>query len=98
MIDTPNLRGLNNAVSFLGEKLASEINIDPIAGKGLIRLAIKDDLGESHDINIQKLRNVIQNGLKKRLERIDIENVNLIIKKLDNLVVTNQSIFTIGNF
>ncbi len=98
MIDTPFLRGLNNAVSFLGEKLAIEINIEPIAGKGLIRLAIKDDLGEAQDINIQKLRKVIKNGLKNRLEKINVENVNSVITKLDSLLISNQSLFTIGNF
>lgn len=86
-------------INILGEKLSLKIKISPPAARGLLKLAIKDEIGPFkpfNQLNYEDFKNSIENALKIRLEKLDINNPSKII---DNLIVELrkiQSIITIG--
>lgn len=86
-------------INILGEKLSLKIKISPPAARGLLKLAIKDEIGPFkpfNQLNYEDFKNSIEKALKIRLEKLDIKNPSKII---DNLIVELrkiQSIITIG--
>lgn len=86
-------------IRLLGEKIAELINISPPAARGLLRLAVIDELGPFKPIkqlNFTELKTVIQNSLKKRLIKLEIENYEIITEKLVSILIENQSLITMG--
>ncbi|MFX0024671.1 MAG: hypothetical protein ACFE9S_20355 [Candidatus Hermodarchaeota archaeon] len=84
-------------IYYLGALLSKEIGISEAASRGLIKLAIKEDIGPYKELNTMDLRDyhkVIQNSLKKRLENLNIENFKQIISLLLTEIVENQSLIT----
>ena len=64
-------------IKHLGSKLAELINISAPAGRGLIKLAIKDELGPFRPLNqvtFNEFKNTIENSLKKRLIKLEISH------------------------
>ncbi|MBD3216095.1 MAG: hypothetical protein GF311_26010 [Candidatus Lokiarchaeota archaeon] len=87
-------------ITLLAEKLASKIEMTPTATRGLIKLSIKDELGPFKPIeqlDYYDLREMINHSLKKRLEAIKVDNVDLIIKFLEKTLIENQSLITMGS-
>jgi hypothetical protein len=86
-------------IKILGNKLAEKINVSSPAGRGLIKLAIKDELGPFKPLNQLEFidfKNTIVNSLKKRLEKLEISSTNEIIDLLLDKLTKNQSLITIG--
>ena len=86
-------------INFLGDLLADHINISPPAGRGLIRLAIKDEVGPFKplkQLNYDDLKATIQNSLKKRLIKLEISNYEDILNFILNELKTNQSLITMA--
>jgi len=62
-------------IKYLGNKLAEFTTISPPGARGLIKLAIKDDLGPYkplQQVSYKELKTAIENSLKKRL--LSLEN------------------------
>jgi hypothetical protein len=86
-------------IKYLGSKLSDYINLSLPAGRGLLKLAIKDEFGPFHPINkldYNKLALVIDNSLKKRLIDLRVPDFEEIIKHLQIELKSNQSLITIA--
>ncbi|MHA1375369.1 MAG: hypothetical protein ACTSR7_13885 [Promethearchaeota archaeon] len=86
-------------IKYLGSKLSESIELSLPAARGLIKLAIKDELGPFHPIdklNLEKLVAVIQNSLRKRLLDLNIQNFEEVLKNLLDELNSNQSLITIA--
>lgn len=86
-------------IKFLADKLASRIGMSPVAARGLIKLSIKDKFGPFKPIEqltYGDLDQMIEDSLKKRLEEIEIENLEEIIRYLKTELSENQSLITMG--
>ncbi len=86
-------------IKYLGSKLSESIELSLPAGRGLIKLAIKDELGPFHPIdklNYEKLVEVIQNSLRKRLLDLNIHNFEELLENLLDELNSNQSLITIA--
>ena len=84
-------------INYLGEKLAKRIDISPLAARGLLKLAIKDELGPFETfskLSFNDLLKVIQNALKGRLEKIKVGNTDEIVKFMLNELSRSQSLLT----
>ncbi|MFX1274237.1 MAG: hypothetical protein ACFFBP_21730 [Promethearchaeota archaeon] len=85
-------------IQFLGQKLAAKIDKPLMPSKGIIRLAIKDDHGEFKNMTFDKLKYSLKNGLKKRLESINISNSDEVCNYLLKELISNQSLLTMAKF
>ena len=86
-------------IKLLGNQLAEKINVSSPAGRGLIKLAINDELGPFKPLNQLEFidfKNTIENSLKMRLEKLEISFISEIIDLLLENLTKNQSIITIG--
>lgn len=86
-------------IKLLGNKLAEKINVSSPAGRGLIKLAIKDELGPFKPLNQLEFidfKNTITNSLKIRLEKLEISSTREIIDLLLENLTKNQSLIIIG--
>ena len=86
-------------INYLGDRLSEHINITPAASRGLLKLAIKDEVGPFKPlelISFNDLKNVINNSLEKRLHKLNIENLQEIIKNLLEELTKNQSLITMS--
>jgi hypothetical protein len=87
-------------IKSLGVVLADKINISPPATRGLIKLAIKDELGPFtvvQTVNLKDMQKTINNSLKKRLVKLAIQDVEMIIESLLTHLKENQSLITMAN-
>ena len=85
-------------IHHLGYILSENIGISAAASRGLIKLAIKDELGPFIPLNLLKLpdyQKVISNTLKRRLVAIKVSNPDSIIDLLKIELIENQSLITI---
>ncbi|MBD3255878.1 MAG: hypothetical protein GF383_12350 [Candidatus Lokiarchaeota archaeon] len=86
-------------INFLGGLISKNLDISPPAGRGLIKLAIKDELGPFSDhlkMSIEKYVIVIKNSLKIRLHALKIKNSSSITKFLIDKLIKSQSLLTLG--
>ncbi len=86
-------------INILGDKLAEFINISPPAARGLLKLAIKDELGPFkplEQVNYVGLIKVIQNSLKDRLMRFGVKNLDELIKLMMDELTEYQSLLTLA--
>ncbi len=84
-------------INYLGNKLAEKIRISPPAARGLLKLAIKDELGPFvpiEQIRFNDLKKVILNSLRARLIKLEIIDPNPIIEFLNDELTRNQSLIT----
>ena len=82
-------------IKFLGDKLADQVNITHLAGRGLLKLSIKDEVGPFkplEKLSYEDLKSTIQNALRDRLIKLEIINPNQIITFLLNELNKNQSL------
>lgn len=85
-------------IKYLGDRLAERIGISPPAARGLIRLAIADELGPLtplNQINFNDLKVVIEKSLKLRLKNL-VQNIDLITNYMLNKLIKNQSLITMA--
>lgn len=86
-------------IKYLGNQLAKKINISPPATRGLLRLAIKDELGPFkplNQINFNDLKSVIENTLSLRLKKLEIPNSEILVEYLLHQLTKNQSLITMA--
>lgn len=84
-------------INVLAEKLGKKIGISPAAARGLLKLAIKDELGSFinyKNLKYEQLESIIENSLRKRLEKLNIENIDQIINYLEDKKKKYQSLIT----
>ncbi len=87
-------------IKYLGFNLAELIMISPPGARGLIKLAIKDELGPFkpfQQISYKELKMVIENALKKRLQNLEINTVDKIIEEMLALLARYQSLIVMEN-
>ncbi|MBY9003035.1 MAG: hypothetical protein KGD73_03605 [Candidatus Lokiarchaeota archaeon] len=85
-------------IKYLGDILATEISISPPAARGLLKLAIKDQIGpfkKLAEIDLNDLQNVIKGSLSKRLIELEVNDPEIIIDLIENELILNQSLITI---
>ncbi len=86
-------------IKYLAEVLAQKINITSTATRGLIKLAIQDQLGPFHpfnQINYEELKNTIQEALKDRLKGLKIQDFEELTELLLKELKLNQSLITMS--
>ncbi|MBD3255876.1 MAG: hypothetical protein GF383_12340 [Candidatus Lokiarchaeota archaeon] len=86
-------------IIYIGGLISNELNISPPAGRGLIKLAIKDEFGpfiNYGDISFENFMKVINNSLKLRFKQLNISNPSKIIEYLREKLVNSQSLLTLG--
>jgi hypothetical protein len=86
-------------INILGEKLSLKVKISPPAARGLLKLAIKDEIGPFkpfNQLNYEDYKDSIENALKIRLEKLDIKKPQKITDYLMVELRKIQSIITIG--
>jgi len=82
-------------INHLAEVLSKKINISATASRGLIKLAIKDEIGPFMPLNIIGLKEykaIIHSSLKRRLQNLNVENIEEIIELLLDELITHQSL------
>ena len=87
-------------IRLLGFELSNQIKISPTAARGLIKLAMKDELGsfiEFSKVTFSDLKLVIDTSLKKRLIQFQILDINSLIEELTEILNKNQSLITMTN-
>jgi hypothetical protein len=84
-------------IETLAFKLANEINMSPLASRGLLKLCLKEELGPFkpfEKVSYQELEKTLYNSLNNRLERLKITRRNEIVKNLiENLKESKSEIF-----
>ena len=83
---------------FFGEILSEQINKPPTPSAGLIRLGFKADFPgkDPQTMTYDDLLFVFKNGLKKKLEFLNMDNINGIVNHMVKQLNLNQSILTIS--
>ncbi|MFX1445491.1 MAG: hypothetical protein ACFFHV_18905 [Promethearchaeota archaeon] len=82
-------------INHLAEVLSKEINISATASRGLIKLAIKDEIGPFVPLNtlgLKDYQSTIRNSLKIRLQNLNVETFEEIIRLLLNELIMHQSL------
>lgn len=79
--------------------LSNNIEISQTATIGLIKLAIKDQLGPYFPLNqvtYDNLKMTIQDSLKKRLIKLKVQKTDSLIDLLVSELTNNQSLITLS--
>lgn len=87
-------------INYLGEFLSRSINISPPAARGLLKLAIKEELGPFkplEQVNYKDFKLVINNSLKQRLFKLEVHETSLIIEILLDKLSKFQSLISMTN-
>lgn len=87
-------------INYLGEYLSSLINISPPAARGLLKLAIKEELGPFKpldQVHYKDFKLVIDSSLKKRLVKLEIKKTDIIIEILFDKLKKFQSLISMSN-
>ena len=91
---------MSEVVTFLGNMLAQLIHKPVLVSKGFVRLAFKDAglalLLSQNALDLMEINFVIENHLKKRLEKLRIENVDDIVSSLSMGMIKSQVILTMS--
>jgi hypothetical protein len=92
-----NQHGVMAIVNYLGDFLAISIDKPPSAAKGLILLSIQSQLGNDavYRIKLNQILDVIHVTLKKRLDIMNILNVDETVKILSEKLVDKQALLTL---
>ena len=88
---------MTTIIEVLGDPLSKDLNIKPIQAKGLLRLAIKDVMPNKtvEQLSLKEITTILKEGLKERLNKIGVENSDIIVIDLTNFITANQSLVTI---
>lgn len=87
-------------INVLGFELSNLIKISPTAARGLIKLAIKNELGPFtlfSQVTFGELKAVIDNSLKNRLIQFQLQDIESVIKILTDRLNKYQSLITMTN-
>lgn len=84
-------------IYHLGQLLSEKIGISAASSRGLIKLAIKEQFSPFKPLETLGVRDyqaLINNSLKRRLQKLSISNYEEIIKILIDELLTHQSLIT----
>ena len=84
-------------IKYLSIILSEQVNLSPSACGGLIRLAVKDEIGPykpTNQLNLEDYKKSCENALKHRLEKLGVDNIDQIITRIVNELIQNQSLIT----
>jgi hypothetical protein len=87
-------------IKYLGEKLSEKVKISPPAARGLLKLAIKDEMGPFKPyfkLKLEDFELVIQNSLKIRLVNLNVQESENVIQYLITELKKVQSLISLGN-
>ncbi|MFX1274501.1 MAG: hypothetical protein ACFFBP_08220 [Promethearchaeota archaeon] len=102
----PEKREPVQIINFLGDYLAEKINFSPSAARGMIKLAIRDQLGafmRFEQITLKELKSVIQGSLKTRLlelkeqDKINLKDIDVLTKEIIDELIKGQALITMAN-
>lgn len=74
-----------NFITFFGNLLSKKIHISSPAARGLLKLAIADELGpfiQINKINHNEFKKIFEKSLRARLINLEISNIEEIIQYL----------------
>ena len=86
-------------IQYLGNILAEEINLSIPASRGMIKLAIQEEFNPidfTRPLNYGNLKHIIQNPLRERLIKLNIENIEEVLENLENQLIKGQSLASIA--
>jgi len=87
-------------VNYLGEFLSKFISISPPAARGLIKLAIKEELGPFRlleNVNYKEFKLTIESSLKNRLLKLEVKETEVIVEILLDKLIKFQSLISMSN-
>ena len=87
-------------INYLGEYLSKSINISPPAARGLIKLAIKEELGPFKPldlVNYRDFKSVIESSLKNRLLKLEVKETEVIVEIILDKLNKFQSLISMSN-
>ena len=90
---------MSNFIHIFSEILSKKIDKSLIPTAGLMRLAVKDTFPnkmDHTDLSFKEVKQVFSMGLKQRLEKLLIKNVEDIIKEMISELKKHQSLFTMA--
>lgn len=87
-----------NSIEYLGRFLSKITGKNPMACKGLIRLAMKREYGDRdlNSLDYQQLRAVCENQLSQIILSIFPSDAELIMHQILTRLEEIQSVFTLG--
>lgn len=85
-----------NIVQFFGHVLSEKIGQKAIACSGIIRLSIKDSNKDPETITANELKEVFENSLLERLQRIGFDNANEVSNYMTSQLMKNHAIFVMN--
>ena len=85
-----------NIVQFFGHLLSEKIGQKAVACSGIVRLSIKDANKDPETITASELRDIFQNYLKARLQRIGFENYDEVTDYMTSQLLKNHAIFVMN--
>ncbi len=80
-----------------GAKLAELMKQKEFAGIGLLCLAIKDSGRGFENLTYEDFKDVFQTCLLERLQKMKVPNTQHIVMEMNELLIHNQSIFTLSS-
>ena len=81
-------------INVFGKILSEKTGKKLMPCSGMIRIAFREANIDSKTLKYEDYKNVFSNYLKERLERVDVENSDEIIKFMLSELVNNQAVFT----
>ena len=90
---------MSNFIHIFSEILSKKIEKSLIPTAGLMRLAVKDTFPNKEnydDLNFKEVKQVFSKGLKERLEKLSIKNVEKIVEEMISELKKHQSLFTMA--
>lgn len=90
---------MSNILYVFSEILSGKINKSLIPTAGLMRLAVKDTFPKKDDysdLNFNEVKEVFSKGLKERLRKLSVQDVEKIIDEMILELKKHQSLFTMG--
>ena len=89
---------MSGIVDLVGSIISSELNKPELVCKGLFRFAVRDDnlldKLENNSLNFEEVKYVINNGLRRKVEKLRIQDVDKKIKRILKNVTMRQAFFT----
>ena len=86
-------------IDLLGDKLSKLIGKGLLPSKGLLRLALQDEIPDGSDPSYEQLKTMIQKSLPDRLKRLRLKEdvISNVEKELLSYLKINQSVILLAN-
>ncbi|MBN1801944.1 MAG: hypothetical protein JW891_10585 [Candidatus Lokiarchaeota archaeon] len=85
-----------NIPQYFGSILSEKTGLSAVPCAGLIRLSIKQAGKNPDNISVRDLKNVFQDQLRERLERLNMKDINNLVRTLVMELIKTQSIIAMS--